>query len=80
MKDEVIILPVKVIFKFGTNQGHRQRWWDGMHGNSLSDKCLHVVQTETHMKFKITCPLLNLCCLKRILLKNCMTASSKISL
>ena len=41
-----------------------QSWWNGMKGNSLSDKILYVIQTETHMKFKITCPLLNLCCLK----------------
>jgi len=66
--------------KNGTNQGLRQRRWDGMHGNSLSDKSLHVVQTEPHMKFIITCPLLNLCCSKCALLGKCMTASRKISL
>lgn len=61
MKDDVVFLPVKIILntcKNGTNQGLQQRWWDGMNDSSLSDKSVHVIQNERHMKFKITCPLL----------------------
>jgi hypothetical protein len=83
MKDGVVFLPVKIIFKYVQKRNKSRASTEMVGWNERQfavRQSLHVIQNETHMKFKTTCPLLNLCCLKCTLLNNCMTASHKISL